>query len=456
MALHRSLTVLFFAQEMNLQRLLLISIVANLVCVAGLFWILADRQQPPAQLGSPVSAAASAGVGRTPGQAAPVERIVREVEPFHWSQIEADDYQTYVENLRRIGCPEETIRDLVKQDLDKLYDQRKADILSKAPARKEYWKTGNPSTLSRPSSATSSQMAQLDREKNEVLGDLFGSQGVAAINRPSPLARARSQSNSGYAMDFIPEETKAELNTLEREFGSELLKKMAQGATDAQDMAEIRRMRTERDDRIATMLTPDQKMEYDLRKSPTAANMRLQMDGFDPSEDEFRDIFAARKAFDNEHGVVPGSSISPADAEIRQLAEQEMNNQIRTSLGDDRFQDYLRQTDYDYKSIHKITQRQGLGENISAQVYQMKNEAEELARSIRMDGGIPVNERQQQLQQIYGETSRSIETLMGQQGAASLRAQGGGRNWLNNLGRVNPYPITKPTFQVITSGAPSP
>ena len=418
--------------------------------------MLAGRQQPPAQLGLPVSAAASAGVGQAPGQAAPVERIVREVEPFHWSQIEAGDYQTYVENLRRIGCPEETIRDLVKQDLDKLYDQRKADILSKAPARKEYWKTGNPSTLSRPSSATSSQMAQLDREKNEVLGDLFGSQGVAAINRPSPLARARSQSKSGYAMDFIPEETKAELNTLEREFGSELLKKMAQGATDAQDMAEIRRMRTERDDRIATMLTPEQKMEYDLRKSPTAANMRLQMDGFDPSEDEFRDIFAARKAFDNEHGVVPGSSISPADAEIRQFAEQEMNNQIRTSLGDDRFQDYLRQTDYDYKSIHKITQRQGLGENISAQVYQMKGGAEELAREIRMNTGLSIEERQMQLGQIQNETSISIESLIGGQGAAALQTQAGGRNWLNNIGRVNPLPIVKPTFQVITGGTPNP
>ena len=145
---------------MKLQRLLLISIVANLVCLAGLFWFLSDRKVPagPSQA-APVAAASA------PSQAAPVERVVREVEPFHWSQVEAADYQTYVENLRRIGCPEETIRDLVKQDLDKLYDQRKADILSKSPARKDYWKTGNPSTLSRPSSATSSQMAQLDREK---------------------------------------------------------------------------------------------------------------------------------------------------------------------------------------------------------------------------------------------------------------------------------------------------
>ena len=119
---------------MNLQRLFLISILVNLVCLAGLFWMLTERQQSPTQLVTPVSVAASAGVGQAPAQETPVERIVREVEAFHWSQIEADDYQTYVENLRRIGCPEETIRDLVKQDLDKLYDQRKADILSKAPA----------------------------------------------------------------------------------------------------------------------------------------------------------------------------------------------------------------------------------------------------------------------------------------------------------------------------------
>ena len=438
---------------MKLQRLLLISVVANLVCLVGLFWLSTDRQPStgPSQQ-YPVAAAPSQALG----QAAPRERIVREVEPFHWSQIEDADYKTYIKNLRRIGCPEETIRDLVKQDLDKEYDQRKAEILTKAPARKDFWKTGHPSTLSQPSGATRSQMAKLDHEKNQVLGELFGAEGVTAINRPGPLARARSKAKSGYAMDFIPEETKAELNSLEQEFGSELLRKMAQGASDAQDMAEIRQLRQERDNRIATMLTPEQKTEYDLRKSPTAANMRLQMDGFDPSEDEFRDIFAARKGFDEEFGTVPGSSISPADAEVRQLAEWEMNEQIRTSLGDDRYQDYMRQTDYDYKSIHKITERQGLGENISAQVYEMKGSAEELAREIRMNTGLSVEERQMQLGQIHNATSLSIESMLGGPGAAALQGQAGGRNWLNNLGRVNPLPIVKPTFQVITSGGGGP
>ena len=288
-----------------------------------------------------------------------------------------------------------------------------------------------------------------------MLNELFGAKGVAAINRPSAYSRAQSKAKSGYTMDFIPEETKAELNSVEQEFGSKLLKTMAAGTSDAEDRNEILRLREEREDRIASMLTPDQKLEYDLRKSPTAANLRLQLDGFEPSEDEFRDIFQARKQFDDQHGTVPGTTISAAEAEERRLAEQAMNNGLRDTLGEDRYQDYMRQTDYDYKSIAKVAERQGLNDSVSAQVCQMKNEAEELARSIRMDGRDSGQRTPATVAADLRETSRSIETLMGQQGAASLQAQGGGRNWLNNLGRVN-YPISKPTFQVITSGAPSP
>ena len=149
-----------------------------------------------------------------------------------------------------------------------------------------------------------------------------------------------------------------------------------------------------------------------------------------------------------------GVTISSSEVEGRRLAEQDMKSEMRSILGEDRYQDYLQQTDYDYKSIDKISQRQGLSDNISAQVYQMKSEAEELASGIRLNSSIPIVERQQQLQQIYNETSLSIESIMGQQGAASIQAQGGGRNWLNNLGRINPQPISKPTFQVITGGSP--
>ena len=155
------------------------------------------------------------------------EKAVIEVESFHWSQIEAQDYQTYIENLRRIGCPEETIRDLVKRDLDQHYDQLKATAFNKGTTRNNYWKTGHPNAIFQPNKNTRSELAQLDQEKSKVLKDLFGVEGLAEINRLSPYARAKSKAKSGYSMDFIPNETMAELNSMEQEFGSNLLKKMA-------------------------------------------------------------------------------------------------------------------------------------------------------------------------------------------------------------------------------------
>lgn len=438
---------------MSMQRVLVISVVVNVVCLAALLWSLSKMQSLESR--SILENKKKIVIDKPNLDRTKVaERAVREVEPFHWSQIEAQDYQTYIENLRRIGCPEETIQDLVKRDLDQHYDQLKATALNKGTTRNDYWATGHPNALSQPSINTRAELAQLDQEKSAVLKDLFGVEGLAEINRSSPYARAKSKAKIGYAMDFIPDETMAQLNSMEQEFGSKLLKKMASGTSDAQDRSEIRMLREARENQIASMLTPEQKLEYDLRKSPTAANLRLQLDGFDPSEDEFRNIFQIQKKFEDDHGVISGATISPVEVQERRLAEQDMKNDMRSMLGEDRFQDYLQQTDYDYKSIDKITQRQGLADNVSAQIYQMKSEAEELARGIRLNSGVPIGERQQQLQRIYNETSRSIESIMGQQGAASIQAQGGGRNWLNNLGRINPQPITQPTFQVITGGSP--
>jgi len=436
-----------------MQRVLVISIVVNVFCLAALLWSLSKIQALESR-SIPENDTPPHIKGTEKDRVKVAEKFVNEAEPFHWSQIEAEDYQTYIENLRSIGCPEETIRDLVKQDLDQHYDQLKANVLNKDPSRNDYWKTGHPSSLSQPNKNARSELAQLDRDKSEVLKDLFGAEGLAGINRSSPYARAQSKLKTGYAMDFIPDETLAELNSMEQDFGSKLLRKMASGASDDQDRNDIKMLREARENQIASLLTPEQKFEYDLRKSPTAANLRLQLDGFNPSEEEFRNIFQIQKEFEDDHGVVQGATISQAEVQERRSAEQNLKSDIKSLLGEDRFQDYLQQTDYDYKSIDKISQRQGLADNVSAQVYQMKSEAEELARGVRLNANIPIEERQQQLQQIYNETSRSIESIMGQQGAASIQTQGGGRNWLNNLGRINPQTISKPTFQVITGGAP--
>src|SRR5688572_8376134 len=58
---------------------------------------------------------------------------------FDWKSVESADYQTYLANLRAAGCPEETIRDIIRADLTKLYDEKKRAVRKESP-KFEYWK----------------------------------------------------------------------------------------------------------------------------------------------------------------------------------------------------------------------------------------------------------------------------------------------------------------------------
>src|ERR1044071_2000253 len=45
---------------------------------------------------------------------------------FSWQEVESPDYPTYITNLRNIGCPEQTIRDIIIADINGLFARRRA------------------------------------------------------------------------------------------------------------------------------------------------------------------------------------------------------------------------------------------------------------------------------------------------------------------------------------------
>src|SRR6185369_2585347 len=54
----------------------------------------------------------------------PASAVVEVPATFHWSEVESTDYRVYMKNLRAIGCPEATIRDLIIADVDDLFTGR--------------------------------------------------------------------------------------------------------------------------------------------------------------------------------------------------------------------------------------------------------------------------------------------------------------------------------------------
>ena len=52
---------------------------------------------------------------------------------FQWSQLEAGDYPTYIARLRTVGCPEETIRDLITADVTGQYEEKRRQLIAANP-----------------------------------------------------------------------------------------------------------------------------------------------------------------------------------------------------------------------------------------------------------------------------------------------------------------------------------
>lgn len=68
---------------------------------------------------------------RVEAQKAPVLRVesMSLAPAFRWSQLESSDYRKYIANLRGIGCPEQTIRDIITADVDEaFYVPRREEI----------------------------------------------------------------------------------------------------------------------------------------------------------------------------------------------------------------------------------------------------------------------------------------------------------------------------------------
>ena len=105
-----------------------ISISLNLVLIGGLLYFLANQQRIE-----------SAGAARSLIETAPtaqaadiptVAPLVREIpKPFRWSQLVcSNDYRIYIANLRAIGCPEPTIRDIVAGDAGHAFAFKRAAL----------------------------------------------------------------------------------------------------------------------------------------------------------------------------------------------------------------------------------------------------------------------------------------------------------------------------------------
>src|SRR5439155_1239226 len=140
--------------------------------------------------------------------------------------------------------------------------------------------------------------------------------------------------------DFLPAEKRSKVFDLMQDMQAKMQKSMKGGMPDPED---IRKVMKESEATLAGILSPEELLDYNLRFSMTANMMRMQMAGFEPNEQEFLDIFKMRKAYDDQYGSMFGPlNLKGDEKEKQKTAEKQLDDALKTQLGDDRYQDYKR------------------------------------------------------------------------------------------------------------------
>jgi LysM repeat protein len=339
--------------------------------------------------------------------------IVLRRQFFSWQEVESADYPIYIANLRSIGCPEQTIRDIIIADVNALYSRKRATEL--VTPDQQWWRSEPDTNILQ---VANEKMRQLDDERKTLLTRLLGPNWESGdlVNLPRP-------SHPGVILDgpvlgTLSSDTKQTIQEINGRSEVRL-----QAYLDAQrqqgksaDPVELAKLRQQTRNELARALSPGQLEEYLLRYSQYANNLRSsfgQLRFFDPSSDEFRAVFRATDGL-NQQLELLADSTDPNSIQARQSLEAQRENAIKTALGAKRYEEYQMLQDPLYRDAVAAADDAGTPE-AARTIYQIKLAAAATQEDINSDTNLTTDQKAIESKQLELDQLKANTLATGQQ-----------------------------------------
>ena len=340
---------------------------------------------------------------------APSETVL---SPNTWQTLKpGQDLHTLVGNLRAAGFPPSVIRAVASQLISERLGSGGIEHLP-------FWKQ----TPNNPEFIAAQQQQAVQRR--EMLSELLGPDArPSALLDPAVRERRYGQ---------LPDEKVDQLEAMTRDYNDLRSKLFAERKTG--DMSGTAgawtAVEAEQHAELATILTPAELEQYEMRSSASATRLMAKLKNIDVTEAEYTSLFHAQNAFDVTDPMRGG--VVTADAMMqRTVALAQLNEQARTVLPDDRFYEYLKVADLGYAEIAKF------GANYPAMTPAMSYDLSKIEKEFQsasmafsrtVDGGPLPPEKAGQLMAARKEYESKINTLLGSEiAAAYLRRNRTGR-----------------------------
>lgn len=327
-----------------------------------------------------------------------------------WTQLSGGDLRTQRERLVAEGFPPATIRAILAAQIREGFAARRK-ALDASLADTPFWRA------TQPSAKTQAELRALAKEEQKALRDLLGPDPEngpgAALHRQFPNL-ASEKIDQLVAIRERYDEQRQDFYATTR------------GAYTPDEREKLNGIDKAMHDEFAAVLSPEELENYDLRTSNTANQVRYNLSAFDPTEAEFRAIYRAQKAFDEQFRIM--GQMTPEQSRAYTEGRKKMTEEIKAALGETRFADYERATDYNYRQTTQLIARLGLPPETANKVYAVQKEFQQVRTTITSRNQA---ERDEQLALLASEAQTNLTALLGARGYEAYKQNGG--SWLQML-----------------------
>ncbi len=332
-----------------------------------------------------------------------------------WSALQNEDRRAEIAKLQAEGFPPAVIRAIVL-----------AQVMESFAARRKALEGASDTAFWLPPSRDPNAQAALRalyREQGKLLKDLLGpdpdNSTAAQLRRQAPELPADKIDQLAQIRERYDEQRQDVYANFR---GGSLLPEEREKIA-ALDKA----MHTE----FAGVLTPEELETYDLRTSNTANNLRYNLAAFDATEQEFRALYKLQSAFDDQYNGLVMAGMSDEQRRARMDAQKTLDQNIKLALGDERYADYQRATDYSYRTTTQLVARLELPPETTNQVYAVQKDIQQRVTALRTDRSMSMDDRNAQIAALATEAQTKLTAALTPRGYEAYKQYGG--NWLQML-----------------------
>jgi hypothetical protein len=389
-----------------MRTIIVASLGLNAVLLGALAYVSVRQPVVPAQ---PAETPQNEPVRIVPKRERPTQRstAVVSTDAFRWSQLESSDFHQYMANLREIGCPEETIRDLIIAEVDKMFAPRFM-ALAADTQKVDYWRS-----RSKSANPLLTQLRALQDERKALLRELLGiDEDPYAKWANVDLDQLREQGK----FSFLPAEKQGQVRGIMEKY-QQLIDAARSGRGDLVGMSssdEAKRLREQRQQELAQVLSPEELKELSLRDSNTSDSVRSRFGNMDITEDEYRKLYDLRKGYEDAVGAVADFS-DPEKMRQRSEARRQLDEAYKSVFGEDRWTELQKEQDPTWRGLAQVAQQNNLSQSVIDQAYQYQRQTGEQIMQAMNDRSLTREQREALVQQLTGAYDQTLKDVLGDQ-----------------------------------------